>query len=246
MLELFAPWTGLLCGGLASNLAVRYANVIAPPKGFQAMKVRTLVSHQRYFGMEPLALRHGAGRVMLRVAGLPPERARVSAQRVREDFGMDTVKGDALVHQFVESGLLEPHGERAGDFRVTERFVEYASARIVAPLPRVRAKQLLDQASRVVAQINEEWTRNPLAIDSLAVSGDYMSRHHELSDLTLWVIVRPRARTRVPRWARLPTKQEGAIAIRNELRLLSSFMVVHLVTDRTSLPRPFSIAYQAD
>lgn len=210
------------------------------------MRLRTLVSHHRYFGMEPIALRHGAGRVLLRVAGLPPERARVTAQRVREDFGMDTVEGDALVHQFVESGLLEPYGERVGDYRVTHRFVEYASARIVAPLPRVRAKQLLDQASRLVAEINEEWTRNPLAIEALAVSGDYMSRHHELSDLTLWAIIRPRARTRVPRWARPPTKHEGAIAIRSALRELSSFIVVHLVTEKTFVPRPFSIAYQAD
>jgi len=210
------------------------------------MKVRTLVSHQRYFGMEPIALRHGAGRVLLRVAGLPPERARVSAQRVREDFGMDTVDGEALVHQFVQSGLLEPHGERAGDYRVTDRFVEFASARIVAPLPRVRAKQLLDQASRLAAEINEEWTRNPLAIEALAVSGDYMSRHHELSDLTLWAIVRPRSRTRVPRWAKAPSKHEGAVAIRNALRELSSFIVVHLVTERTYVPRPFSVAYQAD
>jgi hypothetical protein len=210
------------------------------------MKVRTLVSHQRYFGMEPTALRHGAGRVLLRVAGLPPERARVTAHRVREDFGVDTVEGDILVHQFVEGGLLEPYGERAGDYRVTERFVEFASARVVAPLPRVRAKQLLEQACRRVEEINEEWTRNPVAIESLAVTGDYMTRQHELADLTLWVIVRPRAKTRVPRWARPPTKHEGAVAIRNALRELSSFIVVHLVTERTYVPRPFSIAYQAD
>ena len=31
------------------------------------MRVRTLLSHQRYFGMEPMALRHAAGRVLLRV-----------------------------------------------------------------------------------------------------------------------------------------------------------------------------------
>src|SRR5262249_11868299 len=107
--------------GVASALSARYANVIGivrrRSRPYPAMKLRTLVSHQRYFGMEPISLRHGAGRVLLRVAGLPPERARVSAQRVREDFGMDTVEGEALVNQFVESGLLEPYGERAGDYR---------------------------------------------------------------------------------------------------------------------------------
>jgi hypothetical protein len=210
------------------------------------MKVRTLVSHHRYFGMEPQALRHAAGRVLLRVAGLPPERARVSAQRLREDFGVDTVEGTVLLNQLVGGGLLEPRPDRPGDYRITERFVEFASARIVAPLPRVRAKQLLDQSCRLAAEINEGWTRNPLSIDALAVSGDYMSRQHELTELTLWVLVRPRLRTRVPRWARLPTKAEGAVAIRNAVRELSSFVVVHLVTTMSSVPRPFSVAFRAD
>jgi hypothetical protein len=210
------------------------------------MKVRTLVSHQRYFGMEPMALRHAAGRVLLRVAGLPPERARVSTQRLREDFGVDTVEGNALVNELVNGGLLEPHAARAGEYRITERFVEFASARIVAPLPRVRAKALLDQACQLAAEINAEWLRNPLEIEAIMVSGDYMSRHHQLSELTLWVLVRQRARVRVPRWAQLPSKSEGASAIRHALRKLSSFVVVHLATDKASLPRPFSVAFRAE
>jgi hypothetical protein len=210
------------------------------------MKVRTLVSHQRYFGMEPTALRHAAGRVLLRVAGLPPERARVSVQRLREDFGMDTVEGDVLVNNLVHGGLLEPHTGRPGDYRLTDRFVEFASARIVAPLPRVRAKQLLDEACQLASEINEEWARNPLSIDALIVSGDYMSRSHQLSELTLWVVVRPRLRTRAPRWARLPTKPEGAVAIRTSFRALSSFVVAHLITGTSTLPRPFSVAFRAD
>ena len=47
------------------------------------MRTRTLVSHQRYFGMHPVALRHAAERVLLRIAGLPPDRAHVSVQRLR-------------------------------------------------------------------------------------------------------------------------------------------------------------------
>ena len=210
------------------------------------MKTRTLLSHQRYFGMDPVALRHATGRVLLRVAGLPPERARVSAQRLREDFGQDTAGGDALLRELVYSGLLEPHAERLGDYRLTERFAEFASARIVAPLLRVRAKQLLDEACRLAAEINGEWNRNPLAIWAIAVSGDYMSRNHELADLTLWVVVGRRARVRAPRWVRLPSKAEGAAAIRDALRKLSSFIVVHLVTDTASLPRPFSVAFRAE
>jgi hypothetical protein len=210
------------------------------------MKARTLVSHQRYFGMEPMALRHAAGRVLLRIHGLPPERARVSAQRLREDFGLDTEDGDELVQELVNGGLLEPHAERAGEYRVTERFIEFASARIVSPLPRVRAKALLDQACRLAGEINAEWMRNPLEIDAIMVSGDYMSRQHELSELTLSVLVRPRARMRVPRWAPVTSKSEGASAIRHALRKLSSYVVVHLVTGIASMPRPFSVAFRAD
>jgi hypothetical protein len=207
------------------------------------MKVRTLVSHQRYFGLEPMVLRHAAGRVLLRVHGLPPERARVSAQRLREDFGLDPTEGDALVSALVDGGLLERHAERSGEYRITERFVEFASARIVSPLPRVRAKALIGEACHLAEQINAEWLRNPLEIEAIMVSGDYMSRQHELSELTLWVLVRPRARVRVPRWAQLPSKTEGASAIRHAMRKLSSFVVAHLVTETTSLPRPFSVAF---
>lgn len=210
------------------------------------MRTRTLVSHQRYFGLHPVVLRHAAERVLLRVAGLPPDRAHVSAQRLREDFGVDTVGGDSLVRKLVDNGLLEPSAEREGDYRPTERFAEFASARIVAPLPRARAKELLEQVSRLAMEINRQWTRNPLAIDAIAVSGDYMSRSPDIGELTLWVIVGPRGRVRAPRWVRLPTKAEGAEAIRLTLRKLSTFMVVHLVTDTTSLPRPFSVAFRAE
>jgi hypothetical protein len=51
---------------------------------------------------------------------------------------------------------------------------------------------------------------------------------------------------RAPRWVRLPSKAEGAVAIRTTLRKLSSFMVVHLVTDTTTVPRPFSVAFRAE
>ena len=210
------------------------------------MRPRTLLAHQRYFGFDPITLRHAAERVLLRVAGLPLGRARISAQRLREDFGLDTVGGNALVHELVSGGLLEPSAARAGDYCVTERFAELASARIVAPLPRARAKQLLDQACRLAEEINREWTRNPLAIDAIAVTGDYMSRNHELAELTLWVVVGPRGRLRAPRWVRLLTKAEGAVAIRRTLRKLSSFIVVHLVTDTATLPRPFSVAFRAE
>ena len=65
-----------------------------------ATSPRTLVSDRRYFGIDALALRAAAARVVSRVAGLPPERARVRGAFLRQDFGLDTVDGlDMLIGQ---------------------------------------------------------------------------------------------------------------------------------------------------
>ena len=55
------------------------------------MKSRTLIAHHRYFGVEALQLRTAAGRVLTRVVGMPPARARVRADHLRQDFAVDTV-----------------------------------------------------------------------------------------------------------------------------------------------------------
>ena len=208
------------------------------------MKARTLVTQRLYFGMDALSLRAATGRVLSRVVGLPPERARISARSLRQDFGVDTVQGNALVGQFVADGLLEPPGELQADYGITERFVEYASARVVEPLPRERAKQLLAHACELAARVNGEWTRNPLEIEALAPFGCYMSRDRKLAELPLGIVVRPRARR--PRWGRLQTKNDGAREIRAEFRELSSFIHVRMVNDTRRLPRPFSVAFHAD
>ena len=210
------------------------------------MKARTLISHQQYFGFEPVRLRTAATRVLARIVGLPPERARVSAQHVRTDFGLDTVQGQTLVTKLVEGGLLQPHLDRPGEFLVTPRFLEYATARVVEPLQRPRAKQLLDRACRLVEKINLEWSRNPLQIEALAVAGSYMSRSHELTDLTIGLVVRPRSKMRARPWSTTLTRGDGAKEIRAALQELSTFIVVHLVTRANELPRPFSIAWQAE
>src|SRR5439155_26285023 len=119
------------------------------------MKARTLVTQRLYFGMDALSLRAATGRVLSRVVGLPPERARVSARSLRQDFGVDTVQGNALlVEQLVAEGLLEPPAALQVDYGLTERFVEYASARVVEPLPRERARQLLANACELAARVN--------------------------------------------------------------------------------------------
>ena len=56
-------------------------------------KQRTLITKTLYFGIDAQRLRDASGRVLSRIVGLTPERARVSAQHVRYDFGMNTIEG---------------------------------------------------------------------------------------------------------------------------------------------------------
>ena len=208
------------------------------------MKARTLVTQRLYFGLKAIDLRAATGRVLSRVVGLPPERARVSARHLRQDFGVDTVQGNTLVAQLVAEGLLEPPGELQADYGVTERFVEYASARVVEPLPRERARQLLVHACELATRVNGQWTHNPLEIEAVAPFGCYMSRDRQLAELPLGIVVRPRARR--ARWGRAQTKSDGAREIRAQFRELSSFIHVRMVNDTRRLPRPFAVAFHAD
>src|SRR6266536_4576671 len=209
------------------------------------MTTRTLVTHRCYFGVEPLKLRAAAARVLTRVAGLPHDRARVSARHLRDDFGMNTLEGRALVDELVAEGFRRPGSPTRGNYRLTRRFTELASARIVDPLPRARARLLVAQACECAARINAEWSRNPLEIEMIAPFGSYMSREQELAELSLGVIVRARPASRRARW-RMATKAEGANQIRAALRELSSFIRVRVVNDAHLLPRPFAVAFQAE
>jgi len=221
-----------------------YANVII--RAGVSVKSRTLVAHQQYFGMEAARFREAANRVLARVVGLPVDRAQVHERRLREDFAVTTQSGQGLVEDLVRGGLLKPHAERPGEYRLTDKFAEFAYARVIAPLPRARARQLLERAAKVAAHINASWSRNPLEIEMVAVSGAYMSRDEELSELTLNVLLRNRAQPRTMPWGRRASKAEGANEIRAELGSVTTFAVVHLLTDRDSLPRPFNIVYNAD
>ena len=210
------------------------------------MKARTLVTQRLYFGMDALALRAATGRALSRTVGLPPERARVSAKNLRQDFGLDTVQGGALIESLVAEGLLEPPDDLQADFGLTERFLEYASARVVDPLPRERAKQLLADACALAERVNAEWTRNPLEIEVLAPFGCYMSRVAQLAELPLGIVVRYRPLERRARWGRMQHKNDGAREIRARFRALSSFVHVRMVGDSRKLPRPFAVAFHAD
>ncbi len=209
------------------------------------MKIRTLVSNQLYFGLDPLHLRRGAARTVSRVFGLPTERALVNAQSLAEDFRLDEASGDAFVHSLAAEGLLREEPGSTGNYHLTLRFHEFAQARVTAPLDRIQARQLIDRACRLAARINADRTWNPMMIDMMAVSGSYMSRSNDISNLTLWPVVKAREQVRPRRFGPPMTKAGSSSEIRAALRAISPFILVHLVTDTASVERPFSVPFRA-
>lgn len=209
------------------------------------MKPRTLVSDRRYFGLDATTLRAAAARVASRVAGLPPERARVRGAFLRQDFGVDTVEGRSLLDDLCAVGALQKPEGPTSDFLVTSRLLEYANARIVEPLPRAKAKLLVVRACELAERVNREWARNPLEIAAVAPFGGYLSREQRLEELSLALVVRARPATRRARFHQL-SKTDGAQGLRESFGELSSFVRVRLVTALDAVPRPFSVAWQAD
>jgi len=206
------------------------------------MKTRTLVANQLYFGLEPLILRRGAERTLERLAKQPPESARASVETLRDDFQLDTSATLKLLRVFVDKRLLEAEPGRKGDYRLTERFREFAAAKVVPPLPREEARQVLEGACELAAQLNAEGMRNPLLIDTMAVSGSYMSSSDKVGELVLWPVVRRRDHASKTSM----TDTEGANEIKAALRALSPFIVVRIVADMSSVKRPFSVPFHAD
>jgi hypothetical protein len=209
------------------------------------MKTRTLISNELYFGLEPLHLRQGTERTLARVSGLPPDHVRVNAQSLREDFRLNKASTDALIHALVAGGLLQAEPASDGNYQLTERFHEFAQARVIPPLERAEAKQLIERACRLAAQINTERTWNPVMIELLGVSGSYMSRSDNIAELKLWPVVKTRGQVRPRRFGPPMSKAEGSSEIRAALRALSPFIMVHLVTDTASVERPFSVPFRA-
>ena len=209
------------------------------------MKQRTLVSDRRYFGLDALALRAAAGRVAARVAGLAPDRARVRGAFLRQDFGVDTVDGRALLDDLCADGLLARPEGPTSDFLVTPRLVEYAAARVVEPLSRPKARLLVARACELAERVNREWGRNPLEIAMIRPYGSYLAREQRMDELPLALVVRSRPEPRRARWNRM-SKAEGARGLRATFGELSSFVRVRLVTAIDAVPRPFTVAWQSD
>ena len=209
------------------------------------MRYRTLVTQRLYFGVDAFRLREASGRVLARLAGLSSDRAKVTATEIRRDFGVDTVEGRSMVDEMVASGLLRPREASSADYRVTERFVEYANARVVEPLVRSRARHLVANARELASRINTEWTRNPLEVEAVAPFGCYISQDLHLDKLPIGIVVRMRPASRRARW-RMLSKTDGAHEIRGAFKALSSFVQAQLVTKVGELAPPFAVVFQAN
>ena len=209
------------------------------------MKLRTLISSQRYFGLDAATLRRGAERTLARIAGLPQDGVKLTSGMLREDFRVDSGAGNDMVQALLAGGLLEAEPGSDENYRITDRFREYAQARVIEPLNRADAKDLVENACRAVARINSDRPWNPLIIDMLGVSGGYMSRRDTISELRLWPVVKNRAQVRHRHFGPAMTKAEGSSDVRATLRALSSFISVHLVTETAAIERPFSVPFRA-
>ena len=210
------------------------------------MKSLTLVTRRLYFGVDARRLRDSAERVLLRVQGLPPERARVRIDALEHDFGWSPGATRAMVDQMIQGGLLQRLSPHAAEFGITEKFRRCAQARIVDPLPRSRAQLLLTHVADVARKFNESEHRNKYEIDTVAVFGQYMSNEHEITELALGVTGRRRPPPERALFGRATVTTEGTEQIRAMLEAPSGFITVSFIQKVVDLPKPFSIVFKAD
>jgi hypothetical protein len=205
-----------------------------------------LVTRHLYFGVDAMQLQIAAGRVLMRVVGRPPERATVGLDTLAQDFGMSTRESLALVDQMVLAGLLEkPHPSEA-EYVITDKFRQYAQARIVDPLPRARAQLLLQHMAERAQYFNRTASRNKYEIEALAVYGSYMSREPEMPDLMIGVTGRRRGSADRPVAGRATAPTTGRQQIRELFEELSSFVWVTFFHRLQDVPRPFTVIFKDD
>lgn len=205
-------------------------------------RVRKLFVHQRYFGLGAQALHDGADRTVKRASG-PGNETRINARTLSEDFRLDAAAGGTLLRAFLMEGVLYPDGN--GGYHITERLREYALARVIEPLPRARAKALIRSACEIAVVVNRDVEGSPLMVDTIAVSGSYMSRWNLLTDLCLWLVLRRRSRQAARHGKPSLGTNEAVHQIRAAMKELSPFIVVRVVQDKQDMERPFTVVFQA-
>jgi hypothetical protein len=207
-------------------------------------KLRKLIADQRYFGLDAQVFHRGAERMLARVIADASGSGRIDVRGLGEDFRLDAAASWMLLRAMLTGGLLLT--ESPGSYRVTARFREYACAPVVMPLSRESARSLLDEAREAAAYVNTHPRKNPYRIRSIFVAGNYMSRSNRVSELSLWVLLRRRPDSQSRHWTAPLSKSDAMRQIATAMTALSTFIIVHLVSDRTDVPRPFSVVFDAD
>jgi len=210
------------------------------------VKSFTLVTKRLYFGVDALRLRDATERVLLRVQGLPPERARVNADALAQDFGWSPGVSATMIEQLVQGGLLQRLSPHAREFGITDKFRRCASARIVDPLPRQRAQLLIHHLSEMALHFNRTAAGNKYEIDSMAVFGQYLGNEDDLTELSIGVTGRRRPPAERPLFGRATVPTEGTSEIRALLEAPSGFITVNFVQRLQDLPRPYSVIFKSD
>jgi hypothetical protein len=217
------------------------SNPEAKPESRSAAKVRRLIADQQYFGLAAKTFHDGAGRALRRLSTATP---RIDVHTLGEDFCLDAAASWTLLRALLGGGLLLSDGP--GTYRQSARFREYALAELVMPMSRSHAKDLLAKARGLGARINANWGRNPYQIRMILVSGSYMSRSDRLPELSLWLILRRRHELRTRRWNHGLSKSDAMRQIASAMKELDQLVVVHVAADKQAVPRPFSVAFEAD
>ena len=208
------------------------------------MKSFQLVTRHLYFGINPVQLRSAAERVLTRVVGQPPERATVALDVLAHDFQLSPRESLSMVEEMVRSGLLERKQANSDQYTITDKFRQYAYARIVEPLPRSRAQLLVTHMADLAEHFNRTATRNKYEIEELAVHGSFMSREPELPELSIGVTGRRRAPETRPIVGRATVQTAGHEQIRKMFEELSSFVQIRFFRRLQDVPRPFTVFFR--
>jgi hypothetical protein len=204
-----------------------------------------LIAYQKYFGLEARIFHSGARRMLERIGANGPEgspQACINARTIAHDFCLDAPASGTLLRALLAGGLLYPDG--AGHYEVTDRFREYALADIAVPLSRLQARDLIGRVCALAARINAEWPRSPFLIDTIAVSGSYMSAADVVPEVPLWLVLRFRRQPAARNPIRWQSKEEALGHIRAAIRALSPLAAVNVVSDKEKVQRPFSVVFQ--
>jgi len=210
------------------------------------MKPVTLITRRLYFGVDAMRLREAAGRVLARLDGLPPDQATVPLDVLVADFRVSAAVSRPMIDQMVREGLLQRHDDLGREFGVTDKFRRYAEARIVEPLPRSRARLLVDHVADLAWQFNRTASSNKYEIEAVAVFGGYMSRDPDLAELSIGVTGRRRQPAARPSAGRATVPTEGHEEIRRLFDGQSSFIETHFYRHVQDVPRPFSVIFKSE